>query len=398
MRIAFLTNEFKTDDTAAGGLGTYLKRVTRALCELGHQPEVFVVSKNTADTGTHNGVIVHRVKVTTVDTVLNRAINWMLFRVFGQLWSGPSGCLNNAWHLGRALAAREKLVRFDFVQSTNCGCCGLMVRTKKDRPHIMRMSSKRDLVLDSDGKRGPGFAAVSRLERLSAARADTVYAPSRFIARECTEKWGVPTRVLRPPVFLETQPASGIPFALPPRFMVHTGVFAVKKGTIVLARALRTVWEHAPDFEMIWCGAFDEPATRARCLEFFGPHAAKIRLAGSLRKDILYAVIKKSAAVVLPSLADNLPNAAIESLLLGTPVIGTYGSSIDELVRDGATGLLVARESEHELAGALLRVWNRQAVFTMEAVPQFRIFSDMDPAVAAKKLAALDFEDTVSSG
>ena len=39
-----------------------------------------------------------------------------------------------------------------------------------------------------------------------------------------------------------------------------------------------------------------------------------------------------------PSLADNLPNAAIEGLLLGVPVVAFAGASLDELIEPGATG------------------------------------------------------------
>ena len=224
-----------------------------------------------------------------------------------------------------------------------------------------------------------------------------MYAPSRFIARECTEKWRVPTKVLRPPVFVETQPARDIPFSLPARFMVHIGTFAAKKGSIVLARALRIVWQQSPDFEMVWCGSFDDPATHTACSALFGEHASKIRLVGPLQKEILYAVIAKSIAVVLPSLADNLPNAAIESLLLKIPVIGTYDSSIDELVQNGVTGLLVARNSEHALAAAILKAWNTQAAFTMDTVHTQSVFLEMQPATAVQKLLCFDFEE-ISAG
>jgi glycosyltransferase involved in cell wall biosynthesis len=125
----------------------------------------------------------------------------------------------------------------------------------------------------------------------------------------------------------------------------------------------------------------------------FGEHASKIRLVGPLQKEILYAVIAKSIAVVLPSLADNLPNAAIESLLLKIPVIGTYDSSIDELVQHGVTGLLVARNSEHALAAAILEAWNAQAVFSMDSVHTQSVFLEMQPANAVKKLLCLDFEE-----
>ena len=36
-----------------------------------------------------------------------------------------------------------------------------MIKKKKGRPHVMRLSSKRDLVFDADDKKGLGFAAMS---------------------------------------------------------------------------------------------------------------------------------------------------------------------------------------------------------------------------------------------
>jgi glycosyltransferase involved in cell wall biosynthesis len=363
MRIAFITNEFTTEKSTAGGLGTYLSRVTRLLRDRGHALEVFVPSTSGSGTVEINGVWVHKVGIMTADGFVYRAVNWLLVRLFRELWSGPAGYLNNAWHLSRALHAREKQVDFDLVQSTNCGCSGLLIKKRTGRPHVMRLSSKRDIWFECDGKKGLGFSAMAFLEKLSARRADRVYAPSRFIARECTQKWHLTTGLLRPPVFIEAQPAHFVSCDLPDRFMIHFGTFAPRKGSLVLARALQRVWEQAPDFMMVWCGSFVDSETRNACVSLFGPHASKIHLPGALQKAELYAVIKKSMASILPSLADNFPNTVIESLLLGIPVIGTYGSSIDELIQDRVTGLLVEKASEQALADAILSVWNKRIVF-----------------------------------
>lgn len=393
MRIAFITNEFTTEKSTAGGLGTYLNRVTRLLRDRGHTPEVFVPSTLGSGTVEINGVLVHKVGIMAADSFVCRAVNWLLVRLFRELWSGPAGYLNNAWHLSRAFHAREKQVDFDLVQSTNCGCAGLLIKKRAGRPHVMRLSSKRDLWFECDGEKGLGFSAMSFLEKLSARRADAVYAPSRFIARECTQKWHVQTGLLRPPVFIETQPAHVVSCDLPDRFMVHFGTFAPRKGTLVLARALKRVWEQAPDFTMVWCGTFADDTVHNECTLLFGEYADNIHLVGALRKDVLYAVLKKSTAAVLPSLADNLPNTVIESLLLGLPVIGTRNSSIDELVQDNVTGLLVEKHSERELAEAILRVWRNRVVFNFNDLRRHPVFIEGEPKHAVRKLLSLDFEE-----
>ena len=82
-----------------------------------------------------------------------------------------------------------------------------------------------------------------------------------------------------------------------------------------------------------------------------------MRYLGELRRDEVYGVLAGADAAVLPSLFDNLPNSAIEALLLGVPVIGSRGASLDELVTDGVTGVLVPIGDADALADAMLAQW-----------------------------------------
>jgi glycosyltransferase involved in cell wall biosynthesis len=68
--------------------------------------------------------------------------------------------------------------------------------------------------------------------------------------------------------------------------------------------------------------------------------------------------------VVVPSIQDNLPNAAIEAAACGVPVVGFDGCGVAEVVRHGETGLLVPSgdsASLRDAIGSLLRDPARRA-------------------------------------
>lgn len=57
---------------------------------------------------------------------------------------------------------------------------------------------------------------------------------------------------------------------------------------------------------------------------------------------------------VIPTLADNLPNTVLESLLCGTPVIGFPNGGVPEMIEHGKNGLLCQETSALSLAESLL--------------------------------------------
>lgn len=61
--------------------------------------------------------------------------------------------------------------------------------------------------------------------------------------------------------------------------------------------------------------------------------------------------------VIVPSRYDDpAPNVVLEAMACGKPVIATRAGGIPELVRDGETGLLVARQDPQQLAAAVMRM------------------------------------------
>lgn len=386
-RIAFLASEFPSELPRAGGLASYLARITRALRDAGHEPEVFVLSTHAEGTLDWNGVRVQRVR--RADSALAVRLARFALPKLGLAHLLPTQHLvAGALALARALEARHAEQPFDAVQSADHLAVGLCVRRDAARPHLVRCSSASDLWADSDGDARLVRRLETRLERLAIRRAERAYAPSRFVAEHLARRCGRELAVLRPPAVLDPKPASQPPRGLPPRFVMHVGKPLGAKGTHVLAAALPRVWAQDPSFTLVVAG-FDPAALSERHGALWAGFASRVVALGPLERPDLLAALAQAEACAHPSLADNLPNVAIESLLLGVPVVAFAGASLDELVEPGVTGELAPMGDEAALAAALLRVWRGES----SARKGFRwdgaIAQEMRPDCAVRGLLAL---------
>lgn len=77
---------------------------------------------------------------------------------------------------------------------------------------------------------------------------------------------------------------------------------------------------------------------------------------GHLSDELSMAIAYNASDIsVIPSLEDNMPNAVIESLACGCPVVAFPTGGIPELVKTGKTGILCDFASAEELAEAIKR-------------------------------------------
>jgi glycosyltransferase involved in cell wall biosynthesis len=89
------------------------------------------------------------------------------------------------------------------------------------------------------------------------------------------------------------------------------------------------------------------------------PRGVAHRRLGPVHDDRLLAQVYSAADVfVIPSLQDNSPNTAIESMACGTAVVGSATGGIPELVEDGVTGVLVEPGNPGELGRVLTELCN----------------------------------------
>jgi glycosyltransferase involved in cell wall biosynthesis len=219
------------------------------------------------------------------------------------------------------------------------------------------------------------------LEALQFRLSRHVYAPSHTLRRTLAERAGIrDVRVIRSPFYPEIDVWDDSVYERDLRgreYLLFFGRFQLHKGFHTLADALPRFLERFPDAHVALVGR-DSPTAlapsmadyaRARC----GRFTERLVMPGNLRHDQLYPVIVGARLVVLPSLLDNLPNACLEAMGLGKPVVGTAGTSLDELITDGETGFLLPPNDSDALAEALARAWTNPDLARMGEAARLKV-------------------------
>jgi glycosyltransferase involved in cell wall biosynthesis len=384
MRIAFLDRCFPTESDA--GPSAYSARITRLLKDAGHEPEVFIRSARCTQIEVLDfyGIRVERVP---------SLCGWPIEAVCALERLSPALRfvdlayeLAGAFALAKRLRVRHRENPFDVVHCSDFGATALFVSKSPEWRVVTRCCWSRELFTRAEQRPWRlEDQLLMFLERLATARSDLVYAPSRFLVEHLRKVDGIAAAVVRPPAYLEREaviPVDGVP----PRYLLHFGLIGNRKGSDLIARALPLAWQEEPDLTMVWAGSenYGEPhIERYRLL--WGDRASQVIWLGQVRKGSMYGLISRATASVLPSRSDNLPNTVIESTLLGVPVIGSRGASIDELVEPGVNGALVDIGDVEGLANAMTRAWRGDISF--RSLPP--AFEEMRPTRAARSLLTL---------
>jgi len=123
------------------------------------------------------------------------------------------------------------------------------------------------------------------------------------------------------------------------------------KGHVVLLRAFRAVLDVRPDARL-------DIAGRGVLEHGLKDLARELGLNGAVRflghVSPVQAAIEQSTAVVVPSLGEGFGMVAVEAMERARPVIAASIGGLEDLVRDGETGLLVRPGDADSLSAAML--------------------------------------------
>ena len=134
---------------------------------------------------------------------------------------------------------------------------------------------------------------------------------------------------------------------LPKRYVLYFGRFSTEKGIGTLIKAIKML----PDIQFVLAG--NGP------LKDQVDGISNIRDVGFLSGGILNTVIKNASfSVITSEWFENCPYSVIESLMLGTPVLGARIGGIPELIQDGGTGELFTSGDAQDLTEKIRNLWD----------------------------------------
>ena len=374
LRIAFVTPEYVTEDHFDGGLANYINRIARSLADLGHDVHVVTLSLKDEEHFDHDGVMVHRVMLKPAWHLGHRVTRYSLKTTLH--W------LNFSTQAFRKLKQLHRQHPFHLIQYPSYSFCGLLSIPFLRTAHVVRASSYQPAWNHAAGvERNLDSAVSERLEALQYKLTRNVFTPSSAMQKMLASNTSVRNaRVIRTPFYVETREWDNSvyeQFLKDKEYVLYFGRFQLHKGFHMLAQALPRFLSKCPDAHVALVGRDMETSlassmagyARAKC----GSAAARLILLENLPHSQLYPVIAGAHFVVLPSLIDNLPNACLEAMGLGKVVIGTSGTSFDELIIDGVNGFLVPPANPESLAAKMISAWTDPRLATMSAAAKQRM-------------------------
>ena len=347
MNILFVTGLFANDerDTALGGMSGAVYKSALGMQQRGHSVRILACAGRERR-WRYQGLDVISVRVG--QGIEEKAAGAMLIDT-----------------LKRELAVRRYVQKLDcekaidIVQYT--GWFGVGLLHPYGIPAVMRMSSYTKVQLSNNFSTGKRFL-LEAVEYLAAKRMNFVFAPSRITAAGLEKDIQRAVGVMETPFRQEeTKWDDSILRSRleSKRYLLFFGRMTVDKGIYVIRDMLHEILDRYREIQVVFAGGInwhEGVLVSDELMEAAGEHGNRVVFLGLLPKERLLPVIDGAELILMPSLADNFPNACAEAMSLGKIVIGTDGSSLEQFIQDGVNGYLVERNNPGQLCRCVDRV------------------------------------------
>ena len=135
----------------------------------------------------------------------------------------------------------------------------------------------------------------------------------------------------------------------------YVGGLVKSKGMDELAAACETLLSRHRQFRLVCVGDGPERGFLSRLGERTG-RAEAVSLAGRVAPEKVPGFLQAADFLVLPSHSEGMPQAVVEAMNCGLPVVATKVGGVPEAVVDGQTGLLVEAGNASQLRDAMERM------------------------------------------
>lgn len=312
-----------------GGVNMYLRRITGALKELGHTP--LLLSFGTRNMHyMENGVEIFFVHCPYIKLSMPKIE--MVYNSF----------LRNVT-INKKINELIETKNVDIIQFASIW--GMASCYYGKTPAVMRLSTYTKVYRDyRQDKAEVDFQAF--LERLAARRCNAVFAPSNIIADTFSKAIHRNVSVIESPFWNDCVTYDDSVYVEKLRgkkYFLFFGRLVADKGIYIIAQCLKDFLQYHSEYYFVCCGIrpnFNNEDPVAALRDAAGQYKDRFIYIKPLSHDALYPVINHAQFVVFPSLIDNFSNACIEAMYFGRVVIGTVGTSYEQLIEDEKSGFL----------------------------------------------------------
>lgn len=330
MTILFVTPFYEEKgESPQGGVSMYLRRVAGALKEYGHTPIIMTIGKKDMHY-MDNDIEVFFVCCPELSTKMKYVE--LICNLFYK-----------SWRVNQKITKLLNEKKIDIIQFSSI--LGLSSCYFKKVPAVMRLSTYSKVYREyRDDK--IRIDIISFMERLASKRCNAVFAPSNVIAKAFSEAIHRNVSVIETPYWNECKTWDDSVYkskVCGKKYVLFYGRLVRDKGILVIAECLEKFLESNPDYYFVCCGIRNF-VNRENAVTILRKAAGRCNerfvFINALPHHLLFPIVQNAQFIIFPSLIDNFPNACIEAMHLQKVVIGTDGTSFEQLITDGKNGLL----------------------------------------------------------
>lgn len=361
MNICFLTTEYPSSQTPEGGLGNYIRNVSLDLIKRGHKVTVFILcSKNKNEFGSE----------INFQIIKPKKFHWRFhrFKILHPWLIIFEQCIN-ALMIKKEIKKINKFAHFDILQTPNYKTPGLFLFKNKNFPIVCRCSSYTPKLRLANGQKQQFADKLSDwLEVRQIKNSDAVFTPSMFLSGMLKHYERIDSSVINSPIDfprLNLDLSKYSHSVIDKKYFLYFGTLNGVKGSDLLIEAAFNILTKNNDISFVFIGRNDLLPNRMYAVDLINLRLCKfiddkrVFYFPPLPKPQLSPFITNAFGIVFPSRVDNYPNACLEAISHGVPVIGTENSSLEELIINEKTGFLAKNDDLHSLISAMEKLLNQ---------------------------------------
>ncbi len=197
-------------------------------------------------------------------------------------------------------------------------------------------------------------------QQRSAALADYVIAPSRFVADSFIERGFPEKQVFRLPYPVDLSRFRPSEKSRPdnrPLTLVSSGLLTLRKGSPYLFEAFKLIRKQVPDARL---KLIDKMADNFKpVFKRHGYDKIPVEWSPMMGHERLSSWLTEGDIFVLPTIEEGMVRSAAEALACGLPVITTRNAGVDDFIINGVNGSIVPIRDPQAIANAVLEWWEK---------------------------------------